>query len=545
MRHLPFKDDKESIGILFDRAAEKTPDATVTMDTPPPLAPELGTTMTYRALARFVDEAAGWMHAAGVRAGDHVAVAKANHFDTTLLGAAAVRVGAVPALLSGGIVPEHARVMLSRLRPSAVFADAGVIEGWGLLDDGRPDYRLVALTGAVEGAVPLDDLRGATPPPPSPPAHDAPMVITHTSGTTGVPKMVQHSAKTISHRAKLQTMPWPVVSLRRRDRYASLISWSHARAIDGLMAVLHTGCPLLAMSSVDPDSARSSLLEFQPTIMEALPNVLLYWEPMVQATPDVFASTRFFIAAFDAIHPRTVRLALGASKKRAPFYLQAYGQSEVGGITADVYTRRTVRPRKGASAPQLRSMGFPFVGQTKIRCIDTETGEVLPRGKVGEFQVKADGLLMTYYGQEDLHARRFRDGWWTMGDVGVVKKSGRAVLFDREIDLVPGVESCLEVEDRLLDELPQLTEIVIVAVGGRAVPVVSTAGEPLDREAWSRATAELPQLEAPVQLPWEEIPRTSTFKVRRSALVAKLEAAQQDERATAGTEDRRDVVTAG
>jgi acyl-coenzyme A synthetase/AMP-(fatty) acid ligase len=528
MRHLRFTDDKESIGILFERAAEKMPDATVTMDSPSVLAPELGTTLTYQAMAELIAEASGWMHAAGVRAGDRVAVAKANHFDTVLLGAAAVRLGALPALLSGGILPDQAPVMLDRLRPSAVFADAGVISGWGLLD-GSPGFRVVALDAAVPGAVPLDDLRGATPPPASPPAQHEPMVLTHTSGTTGVPKMVQHSAQTVSHRAKLQTMPWPVVSFRRRDRYAAQISWSHARSIDGVMAVLHIGCPLLAMASTDPDVARDRLREFRPTIMEALPNVLLYWEPMIRANPDIFARTRFFISAFDAIHPRTARVCLDASEKRLAFVLQAYGQSESGGITGDLYTRRTVRPRPG-KAPTLRSMGFRFLGMSHIRTIDLETGEPLKRGQVGEFEVRSKGLAMTYFGQEDLHARRRRGDWWTMGDVGVITRTGRVILHDREIDLVPGVESCLEIEDRLLDALPELTEVVIVAVDGKAVPVVSTDGQPLDREAWARATADLPMLEPPVQLPWEDLPRTSSYKIRRRALVAQLEAQRAAER---------------
>lgn len=529
MPRLPFT-QAESIGVLAERAADHKPDGIINVGTPSSL---LGPSpvATYSELAEAVRELSGWFPAAGVSSGDRVVIAKRNHFDIMLLAAAAARAGAVPALLSPAILPDQARVMLDRLSPTTVLADRDAIHGWGL--DGTDPWRLVVLDGPHDGrngdlptgSIAAGDLRGATPPPARPPAFADPMVISHTSGTTGVPKLVVHSAETISGRARTQTMRVPVVSIGRNDRYAALIPWGHSRAVDGYVAFLHVGCPLLALAETAPEAAAPLLAGFQPTIVEAIPNVFLLWEDMATTTPEAFAHTRMFLTAFDSIHPRTVRAFLGAAGTRFPMWLQAYGQSEAGGVSIDLYTRRTVRLRADRP-PTLRHIGWAPPSMGRMRVIDSATGRRLRAGEVGQFQVQSKTLALTYLGQEDLHRRRARDGWWTMGDVGLKTRFGRAILHDREIDRCAGVESCLELEDLLLDALPELTEIVVVDLHGTATPVVATRGDhPLDQQAWRTAVVRTgARLAEPIQLDWDDIPRTATFKVRRWLLVNQLDA---------------------
>jgi acyl-coenzyme A synthetase/AMP-(fatty) acid ligase len=527
MTRLPFT-QAESIGILAERAADRLPDGTVNVGTPSSLLGP-GPVATYSELASVVRELSGWFPAAGVAPGDRVVIAKRNHFDILLLAAAAARAGAIPALLSPSILPDQARVMLDRIAPSTVLVDRDALHGWAL--DGRDPWRLVVLDGPrgasngdlPAGSVPADDLRGAPPPPARPQAFTDPMVVTHTSGTTGVPKLVVHSAETNSGRARTQTMRIPVVSIGRNDRYAACLAWMHARAVDGYAAFLHVGCPLLALAETSVDAAAPLLAGFEPTIVEAIPNVFLLWEDMATTSPAAFAHTRMFLTAFDSIHPRTVRALLGASGTRFPLWLQAYGQSEVGGVSVDLYTRRTVRDRPDRP-PTLRHIGWTPPTMGRMRVIDTATGRRARPGRVGQFQVRSKTLALTYLGQEDLHTRRSRDGWWTMGDVGLKTRSGRAILHDRDIDRCDGVDSCLELEDLLLDSLPELTEIVVVDVAGSATPVVATRGDlPLDRAAWAAAVGRTTaRLAEPIRLAWDDIPRTATLKVRRWLLVDQL-----------------------
>ena len=95
-------------------------------------------------------------------------------------------------------------------------------------------------------------------------------------------------------------------------------------------------------------------------------------------------------------------------------------------------------------------------------------------------------------------------------------------LLDREVDLIPGA-SCIELEDTLLDRLPELNEVVVLAGPDLPVPVISTHGDLLlDRHRWEAALGGLTALASPVQVAWEEIPRTATWKVRRYLLRERL-----------------------
>jgi hypothetical protein len=52
--------------------------------------------------------------------------------------------------------------------------------------------------------------------------------------------------------------------------------------------------------------------------------------------------------------------------------------------------------------------------------------------------------------------------------------------------------------------------------------VLSTADGALDRTRWAKATADLPALDAPQVIGWDDFPRTGTWKVRRAELRERL-----------------------
>ncbi|MER7898480.1 class I adenylate-forming enzyme family protein [Streptomyces sp. NPDC096046] len=501
------------LGPLLRRAADRHGSVFVTLDRPLDVAPSLGTDLSYTVLAEVVEELSGRLWQAGVRPSEQVAVHKADNVDIMLLTCAVSRIGAVPVLLSPALAPEVAGQLLGRLRQPWLITDGATLDG----------LKGVALSGLVRrtlsvddapGAEPLAKYTGAEPPPPVRLHPREPALITHSSGTTGVPKLAVHSARTMWNRL----VPQQVMGRPTRGETAALhMSFVHSRFYHLLGVLLHYGSPLVLITDPDPASVGPLLVRHRPGIVETHPNTFVLWEELAGAPGAPLSRVRSYGSTFDAIHPRTVRRLLDASRRRTPWLVQLYGQSETGPVAFQVVTRRSAARADG------RRVGFGIPGFTRVRVTDAEGRRVAP-GTPGRIEARTRGRILTYLGMPDRYDRQLTGGWWEMGDLGYRDRLGALYLIDREIDRIDAVHSNLEVEDTLMSRLEELREVVIVPGADREpVPVVCVRGErPLDPERWRRATAGLPSMAEPRQWRFEELPMTATWKVKRVEIARML-----------------------
>jgi acyl-coenzyme A synthetase/AMP-(fatty) acid ligase len=530
-----------TIGIAahFERGARRFPSTQLTLDRAPDIAPEGGTKPTFRDLYQLVLDAAAVLAAAGVVAGQRVVVIKRNNIDVLILAAAANRIGAVPALLSPRIDPDDIELVLARLAGNIVITDSLVLSEGALsrIDPSMRPERFLSVGEPIDGTRSWASLRGGPVPSAMPPTWHEPMLITHTSGTTGVPKLVLQSAAIADRRLRAEQIPLPLLAIKSHERVAVCLQLSHARCVAALMLALDAGIPVLALSEPDIARAGSLLADFKPTIVETHPNIFLYWQPLADDARRPFAETRMFVNTFDAIHPSTVLAMLGASRRRLPLWLQGWGQSEAGATTFAVYTKRRVL-RRLARGEGLRDIGFPRPGWAKVRILHPDTGLPVRRGEPGQLHVTSKSVAITYVGEEALFSKRLRAGEWSMGDIGRRRWHGGIELLDRHIDQVEGIESCIELEDLLLARLPQANEVVVLGdLENCPRAVVCTHGnQPLAASDWAAAVTGLPRLGPPLQLPWERLPRTGTWKVRRQHLRKAVfgEERAREERARSG-----------
>ena len=508
------------LGEAPERMAEAQPEVPIWLDADLDLFPEAGRSLDSAAFARLVVEASGCLAVAGVAPGDRVAVVKRNNVDVLILAFAAIRLGAVPALLASRLDRAALPVMLDRLERPLVVTDEWTVREGCLagLDLAAHARKVVSVGGAVEGAVPFEALRGSPSPPARARASDEPLIVFHTSGTTGVAKLVVHTADSLWAHVRPQ-LRFGRLLTGRRDKAALCTAFVHARTVAAWMFLMTRGVPIVALSDPAPAAVREMLVRHRPTLLESHPNVLMQWEALAHDPAEPFARVKLFFSTFDSVHPRTIRTLLRASRRRFPLYLQVYGQSEVGGAAMRIHTRAGSRGGHGS-----RSVGRALPGYTRVRVVDPETGATLPRGTVGVIEIASPGRLKTYVGQDDLAAGNGRGEWWSMGDLGRRTRWGTLHLLDRQVDAIHGVDSGIELEDVLLDRLQALSEVVVIGVpGGPPVPVVCTAGNhPLDASAWARATVGLPALAPPLHCRWDQLPLTATFKVRRPELRRRL-----------------------
>lgn len=477
-----------------------------------------GTRVTYGELAALIGELAGRLRTAGVKDGDRVAIIKRNHFDILLLAAACARLRACPALIADRLEPDRQRALLERLDRPHLIVDA--VAYARMQDSDRqpiPVGERIGVDDLMDGSPTLAELEPSEVADPRAGSLDAAtaIVMTHSSGTTGVPKLVMHSRRTLGVHARWEAR-FARALLRSSDRGAVCISLNHLQAVVSSGTVMRAGLPLMVLTDPALEHVAGHLARFRPTLLETHPNLYMLWEELAEDDRAPFRDVRMFISTFDPVHPRTVRRLLDASKRRGAMWFQGYGQSEIGPASARVYLRRGVRPRG-----PMRSVGWAMPGITRTRVVDPVGGRKARRGDRGRIVVRTHGRCESFYGQpEDVLARQ-HGRWWDTGDLGAMRWTRSLDFFDREADLIEGYGSTVAIEDVLLERLPELTEAVLIGVqeGEPAVPVLCTkADQPLGAGRWQQALADLPKLAAPVYYPWSELPHTATWKVRRGEL---------------------------
>ncbi|MFC7342951.1 AMP-binding protein [Saccharopolyspora griseoalba] len=507
------------MGVLFDEAAERGHPTTARPDRPFDIAPDRAGPHDVPALAELVRAAAGWWAAAGARRGDRVAVLKDNHWDIDLLACAAIRIGAIPAKLSAHLPAGSAAALLARLEPEVLLTTAGVLhraraEGVDLASLART---AITIDGPAPGAVDLDELRGHRTPGHRRRRDDDPLLITHSSGTTGEPKLVVHSTRTIiGALARFEALPVPIVGIRRDDVLATASAYAHGRTFCWT-AVALSAAPeeIVLLTEPDPDRADPLLRAHRPTVVEGLPAAFVRLAPLTERLANPFRRTRLFISTYDAVHPPTVRAYLAASRRRFPLWLDGWGQTETGPLTFRLHHRRSAaRGRSGA-----HRVGRAIPVKTRLRAVDPDALRPVRRGRPGLVLARTRALCLDYLGESERFASKRHGVWWNTGDIGIRRWDGSVELVDREVDRAPA-GSCVATEDVLEERLPQALECVLLARAERPpLPVVITPDGALPELAWRRASRDLPAMSDPVVLRWDEVPRTGTGKVRRLELL--------------------------
>ena len=481
-----------------------------------------------RAIAHAAGQAAALFESQGTRAGDRCVLWLDSPLDIVIALAGLTGIGAVPILLSPKLdietvsqvlapVPPVARIVTTRSR----IASCSALRVSGRTDDWE---------SLAEDARGLEPRRRSVPLPAT-----APYVVTHTSGTTGVNKLVEYSRGGADHNSFTQELPAMFMGIR--GYVAAGFSPVHFRAVVGLLAVLRRRFPVIIMGNQEPESVGPLLERWKPTYLEAHPDTFIKWEPLAAAGS--LASVRYFFSTFDVIHPRTVKTFLSGSRRRGAIFIEIYGQSEACAIAGRVHVKGLagrVLARRGAKRLDGHVVGWALPGHSRIR-IAGEDGSTVEPGTAGRIQVRAKGRFSTY--PNNLEAARDNltaDGWWDTGDYGKKDRLGRLTLMDRRVERLTVAPSAIAIEDVLLERMPWLQEAVVLERDNELVPVVATHSGAFDHERWRASVRDLTHIGEPVVIDDSEIPRTATGKVQRARLAALVSDREPADRRAAGQE---------
>ena len=486
----------------YEKASIDFPTTKIYLDKVLSAFPEFGLETTYQESVKYIQKRAFQLATSGVKAKEKVMVYKSSAVDSYLLACAISYLGAIPVMTSAHLSASIIDTFFERLEDAWLIYDDET-EGKVMLLQEKNNAKALSIQEIqeqIETITPFISLDS-----------NEISYMTHTSGTTGIPKLIAHSANSMGWRTAFQKSIFS--KMEEKGILAFHISPVHSRFNIGMASLMSLGFPYLAIKDPSIQNIEKLLQEYQAIGIETHPNNFVQWATLAKNRPELFEYTRYYHSTFDAINKETMATFLKTNRKKNGIYLQIYGQSECGPA---IVRKHTLESLLGIN---IRNMGIGFEHFTKAR-IATNDGTLLPINTPGNIQLYSKGRALTYFKEDNRFQENVYNEWWDTGDYGLINDKGELLLHDRQVDLVETLESTLDIEDYLLDHLPFLEEVVIIRDNhGYPQPIVAIAdGELFQNELWFNAIENLPHLNEPIMMEYEKIPRTATMKVQRRAL---------------------------
>ncbi len=411
--------------------------------------------LTWREFDAYVNRWANALAGLGVARGDRVATVLGNSLELLATYWACAKLGAVAVPLSPLLTATGLASLLTDAPPTVVLASSDqrpVLDdvarrlpftpAWVLVDAARDDeaagYRAYGLLhGEASAAAPATHVE----------AGDL-LTLMYTSGTTGLPKGIQHTHFIRAMYATMMANAWRLAP-------ESVVLHSGAIVFNGAMVtmfpsfmvgatyVLHRAFDAEAfIATVERERVTHTMLVpsqiiailnakgFDPARLTSLEMVLSLGAPLMKEHKD----------RLNAVLPRR-------------FY-ELYGLTE-GFVTI---LDRDDAERKAGSV----GVPPPFYDMRIIG----DDGREAPQGTVGEIVGRGPITMPGYFNRVEQTAQALRDGWLWTGDLGYVDEDGFLYLVDRKKDMIDtgGVKVYPKDLEEIAAQHPAVLEVAVFGI---------------------------------------------------------------------------------
>ncbi|XP_068644542.1 probable CoA ligase CCL9 [Aristolochia californica] len=472
--------------------------------------------ISHKRLDELVDEAAGRLLAAGVRAGDVVALTFPNTVEFVILFLAVIRARAVAAPLNPAYTLDEFEFYLSDSEskllitshtghPAAEAAASKLNIPHASASLPHPDslftLSLPQCESETESIAELVNDRSDV------------SLFLHTSGTTSRPKGVPLTQLNLG--ATVQNIK-SVYKLAESDSTVIVLPLFHVHGLlAGLLSSLTAGAAvtLSASGRFSASTFWSDMRASCATFYTAVPTIHQILLDRHATNPElVYPKLRFIRSCSASLAPAIlVRLeeAFGAP------VLEAYAMTEAAHLMASNPLPEDGQHRGG-------SVGRP-VGQ-EMTILD-EKGTHLPRGISGEVCIRGSNVTKGYKNNPEANKTAFRFGWFHTGDVGFLDDEGYLHLVGRIKELINrGGEKISPIEvDAVLLSHPDVTQAVAFGVPddkyGEEIncAIIPRDGADIDEsEVLRYCKKNLASFKVPKRVfITDSVPKTATGKIQR------------------------------
>ena len=419
-------------------------------------------------IADRVDRLARVLEGLGVRAGERVGTFAWNNQRHLELYFAVPCIGAVLHTLNIRLFAEQLTYIVAHAEDRVIFVDASLVP---VLEELAPTLSSVETyvvmgegdSGSLPGALRYEELMeqaGAGP-------YEFPELderqaaaLCYTSGTTGNPKGVLYSHRSISLHSSATLMS-DANGLSRADRVLAVVPMFHANAWGLPYGAALAGADLILPDRfLQAEHLAALIAAERPTQMGCVPTIFADLLRYADAHPEVDLSSLTNAACGGSAVPR--QLMKDFAERHGVEIFQAWGMTE----TSPVATY--ARPREGehddAYWDERARQGRPLPW-VELRLVGGEGDEVPWDGSsTGEIEVRGPWIASAYF-RDDEDEHKFDSGWLRTGDIASVDEKAFVQITDRAKDVIKsGGEwiSSVELENQLMSH-PDVVEAAVIA----------------------------------------------------------------------------------
>lgn len=474
---------------------------------------------SYAALNERACRLANALLEAGVQRGDRVAVLLHNCERFFEILFAAAKIGAIFVPVNFRLKSREIAGLLDACTPNLLLAGSAFTEIIAQLSGRRSlPPRIIRLNEVAQGSDDTYENWLAAHSPAEPDvvvAPEEPLMLLHSSGTTGLPK-----GAVFTHNTTLASSTSKIIDfeLRSEDRTVVFGPLFHAGPLmDLALPLLLRGGSVVVGASRNfaPELLAGTVAAESGTVVPVYPTML---KALLDADLQKFdlRKLRLIITGGEAIaHSVLVRI-----QTRLPWVeiINNYGSTEGGPITTFLPSEKQ-REKPG-------SVGRPAFG-VEVRIADDQ-GDALEAGNVGEVLVRSPFVCRGYWDRPELTAAALKRGWWHTGDLGKTDEDGYLTIVGRKKDIIRSAGENiypLEIEE-VIRELEGVAEVAVIGIPddyyGEAVAacVVKRPESTLDEQTIvAHCRQQLAGFKKPGLVKFlPSLPRTTVNKISKEAI---------------------------
>ena len=476
--------------------------------------------ITWRVFDEKANRFAQFLQSRGVRKGHKVAILLMNCLEWLPIYFGILKTGAI-------VVPMNYRYSSEEIKYCLDLADVDILvfgpEFIGRIENIAEEIGKKRILLYVGGDCPsfaedYDKLTSncASVAPGVPLTDDDDAAIYFSSGTTGFPKAILHTHRSLMHSCKVEQNHHKTT---KDDVFLCIPPLYHTGAKMQWFGSLLTGSKAVLLKGVTPQTILETVDKEKCTIVWLL-------VPWAQDILEAIENGTVKLEDYDLSHWRLMHIGaqpvpqslIKRWKKYFPNhdYDTNYGLSESIGPGCIHLGIENI--------DKVGAIGIPGYGwEAKII---NEKGEEVKQGEVGELAVKGPGVMKCYYKNPEATAEVLHDGWLWTGDMAMQDKDGFYFLVDRKKDVViTGGENLYPVEiENFLSKYDKIKDVAVIGLPDERLGEIAAAiielkkGVECTEEEINEFCLGMPRYKRPKKIIFADVPRNPTGKIEKPKL---------------------------